>query len=249
MAKKIARYIDRRKYNYPKGYTVDGKAKTGFMPAKLGAKLFVTQNFAKIQKGDLPYTNLTTREKRVFRGKTSNTFANTFQFGKKRYYDPTGTIKTLLANQIPELENKRNLTNLLPEKDFVDYFNKELNPTKYADGSNSTLFDFVKGDNKAYYRDRSGTSLDIATKLQKTRESGREIQVIGLDGKKYTGTKAIEKMREYESEQLEKVKKETPDGQPIQLQIVYTSTSFNPYTNTITYNLNDTQVNDLNQTP
>ena len=39
------------------------------------------------------------------------------------------------------------------------------------------------------------------------------------------------------------------EGERIQLQIVYLSTNYNPFTNTVTYNLNDVQVNNLNQTP
>jgi hypothetical protein len=39
------------------------------------------------------------------------------------------------------------------------------------------------------------------------------------------------------------------DGDRIQLQIVYLSTDYNPFTNTVTYNLNNVQVNDLNNTP
>ena len=95
MAKKktpATKYID-RKYNYPKGYTERGKKKTGFMQSKLGAKLFVEANLEKIKKGLLPFDSLTTREKRIYRGKTSNTLQNTYRFGKDTFYDPTGTIR------------------------------------------------------------------------------------------------------------------------------------------------------------
>ena len=48
MAKKKTPQYQDRKYNYPKGFTKYGKAKTGFMPAAQGARTFVTNNFDKI---------------------------------------------------------------------------------------------------------------------------------------------------------------------------------------------------------
>ena len=126
--KSAPKYID-RKYNYPKGYTERGKKKTGFMNSKLGAKLFVEANLDKIKKGTIPYDSLTTREKRVFRGKTSNTLENTYRFGKETFYDPTGVLRKALDND-PKLKGKRDLTNLLPKQAFKEYFDQRINPTK-----------------------------------------------------------------------------------------------------------------------
>jgi hypothetical protein len=258
MAKKKSapKYID-RKYNYPKGYTERGKKKTGFAPSKLGAKLFVEANLDKIKKGTLPFDSLTTREKRIFRGKQSNTFANTFQFNKKNFYDPTGVLRKTLDN-IPALKGKRNLTNLLPESNFKDLFNQQINPTKgkikEKDRSkwlefSSSLYDFNKGEKKQFYRDESGSLMDIVTKLQKARKQGREVRVIDTDGSIKTGVLAIDRMREFEAEKLKQYVDKAKPGQNIQLQIIYISTDWNPYTNTVTFNLNNVQVNDLNQTP
>ena len=258
MAKKKSapKYID-RKYNYPKGYTERGKKKTGFAPSKLGAKLFVEANLDKIKKGTLPFDSLTTREKRIFRGKQSNTFANTFQFNKKNFYDPTGVLRKALDN-IPNLKGKRNLTNLLPEKDFKEFFDQRINPTKgklnEKDRSkwlefSSSLYDFNKGEKKQFYRDESGSLMDIVTKLQKSRKQGREIRVIDTDGSIKTGVDAIERMRSFEAEKVMQFTDAADEGDNIQLQIIYISTDWNPYTNTVTYNLNNVQVNDLNQTP
>ena len=259
MAKKktpTTKYID-RKYNYPKGYTQRGKKKTGFAPSKLGAKLFVEANLDKIKKGTLPFDSLTTREKRIFRGKQSNTFANTFRFKDKTYYDPTGVLRKALDN-IPNLKGKRNLTNLLPEKDFKEFFDQRINPTKgklnEKDRSkwlefSSSLYDFNKGEKKQFYRDESGSLMDIVTKLQKSRKQGREIRVIDTDGSIKTGVDAIERMRSFEAEKVKQFTDAAKEGDNIQLQIIYISTDWNPYTNTVTYNLNNVQVNDLNQTP
>ena len=258
MAKKKTptRYID-RKYNYPKGYTERGKKKTGFMPSKLGAKLFVEANLEKIQKGTLPFDSLTTREKRVYRGKTSNTLQNTYRFNKQTFYDPTGVLRKALDNN-PALKGKRDLTNLLPEKDFKEYFNQRINPTKgklnTTDRSkwlefSSSLYDFNKGDKKQFYRDESGSLMDIVTKLQKARKSGREVRVIDTDGSIKTGALAIDRMRSFEADKLKEFTDSAKPGQNIQLQIIYISTDWNPYTNTVTFNLNNVQVNDLNQTP
>ena len=256
--KKTAQYRD-RKYNYPKGFTKYGKAKTGFMPSAQGAKLFVEANLEKIKKGQIPFESLTTREKRVYRGKTSNTLANTFTFKDKRYYDPTGLLRKALDND-PKLKGKRDLTNLLPEEGFKAYFDNRINPTKGTKKLSekerskwlefsSSLYDFNKGEKKQFYRDESGSLMDIVTKLQKSRKQGREVRVIDTDGSIKTGVLAIDRMRAFEAEKLKQFVDKAKPGQNIQLQIIYISTDWNPYTNTVTFNLNNVQVNDLNQTP
>ena len=248
MAKKKTPQYQDRKYNYPKGFTKYGKAKTGFMPAAQGARTFVTNNFDKIKSGSIPFDSLTQREKRVYRGKNNPTFDNLYKYGDKTYYDPTRSLRKILDND-PNLKGKRDLTNFLKPDDFKNLFDQRLNPTKYADGTNSTLFDFKKGDKKGFYRDESGTLLDIVTKLNKIKRSGRNIRVIDTDGKIYLGSQAIDVMREFESTKLLDAMKGAKDGDRIQLQIVYLSTDYNPFTNTVTYNLNNVQVNDLNNTP
>ena len=248
MAKKKTPQYQDRKYNYPKGFTKYGKSKTGFMPASQGAKVFVTNNFEKIKSGFIPFDSLTQREKRVYRGKNNPTFQNLYRYDGKSYYDPTKSLRKILDND-PALKGKKDLTNFLKPEDFKNLFDVRLNPTKYADGTNSTLYDFKKGDKKGFYRDESGTLLDIVTKLNKIKRSGRNIRVIDTDGKTYTGTQAIDVMREFESSKLLDAMKGAKDGERIQLQIVYLSTDYNPYTNTVTYNLNNVQVNDLNNTP
>ena len=248
MAKKKNPQYQDRKYNYPKGFTKYGKSKTGFMPAAQGARTFVTNNFDKIKSGSIPFDSLTQREKRVYRGKNNPTFENLYKYGDKTYYDPTRTLRKSLDND-PALKGKRDLTNLLKPEDFKNLFDQRLNPTKYADGTNSSFYDFKKGDKKQFYRDESGTLLDIVTKLNKIKRSGRNIRVIDTDGKIYTGTQAIDTMRQYESDQLQKAIEAAKEGQQIQLQIVYLSTDYNPFTNTVTYNLNNVQVNNLKDTP
>ena len=249
MAKKKTQQYQDRKYNYPKGFTKYGKSKTGFMPAAQGARTFVTNNFDQIKSGSIPFDSLTQREKRVYRGKNNPVFQNLYTYQGKTYYDPTRTLRVQLQNDTGIPKNARDLTNYLKPDDFKRIFDQRLNPTKYADGSNSTLYDFVKGDKKGFYRDESGTLLDIVTKLNKIKRSGRNIRVIDTDGKIYTGTQAIDTMREFESDQLKKAIEAAKEGQQIQLQIVYLSTDYNPFTNTVTYNLNNVQVNNLKDTP
>jgi len=248
MAKKKTPQYQDRKYNYPKGFTKYGKTKTGFMPSAQGAKVFVNNNFDQIKKGIIPFDSLTQREKRVYRGKNNPTFENLYRYDGKSYYDPTRTLRKQLDN-VPELKGKRDLTNLLKPEDFKSLFDQKLNPTKYSDGSNSTFFDFKKGSKKGFYRDESGTLLDIVTKLNKIKRSGRNIRVIDTDGTIHLGTEAIEAMRRFESLKLEEAKEAADEGERIQLQIVYLSTDYNPFTNTVTYNLNNVQVNNLSDTP
>jgi hypothetical protein len=248
MAKKKTPQYQDRKYNYPKGFTKYGKSKTGFMPAAQGARTFVTNNFDKIKSGSIPFDSLTQREKRVYRGKNNPTFENLYKYGDKTYYDPTRTLRKSLDND-PALKGKRDLTNLLKPEDFKNLFDQRLNPTKYADGTNSTFFNFKKGDKKQFYRDESGTLLDIVTKLNKIKKSGRNIRVIDTKGVIHLGVKAIDVMRKFESDKLLEVTETAKEGQQIQLQIVYLSTDYNPFTNTVTYNLNNVQANNLKDTP
>jgi hypothetical protein len=56
-------------------------------------------------------------------------------------------------------------------------------------------------------------------------------------------------MRSFEAEKVKQFTDAADEGDNIQLQIIYISTDWNPFTNTVTYNLNNVQVNDLNQTP
>jgi hypothetical protein len=91
--------------------------------------------------------------------------------------------------------------------------------------------------------------MDIVTKLQKSRKQGREVRVIDTDGSIKTGVDAIERMRSFEAEKVKQFTDAADEGDNIQLQIIYISTDWNPFTNTVTYNLNNVQVNDLNQTP
>jgi hypothetical protein len=151
--------------------------------------------------------------------KQSNTFANTYQFNDKRFYDPTGILRKLL-DEIPNLKGKRNLTNLLPEKDFKEFFDQRINPVppKAKKGEitkkdrdkwlqfSSSVYDFNKGDNKQFYRDESGSLMDIVTKLQKSRKQGREIRIIDTDGSIKTGVDAIERMRSFEAEKVKSLK-------------------------------------------
>ena len=249
MAKKKTQQYQDRKYNYPKGFTKYGKAKTGFMPAAQGAKVFVNNNFDKIKSGSIPFDSLTQREKRVYRGKNNPVFQNLYTYQGKTYYDPTRTLRVQLQNDTGIPKNARDLTNYLKPDDFKRIFDQRLNPTKYADGTNSTLFDFTKGDKKEFYRDQSGTLLDIVTRLNKIKRSGRNIRVIDTSGEIKLGTEAIDAMRKFESDKLLEFMDKASEGERIQLQIVYLSTDYNPFTNTVTYNLNNVQVNDLNQTP
>ena len=111
MAKKKTPQYQDRKYNYPKGFTKYGKAKTGFMPSAQGAKVFVNNNFEQIKKGTIPFDSLTQREKRVYRGKNNKTFENLYTYQGKTYYDPTRTLRVQLDNVTTIPKGTRDLSN------------------------------------------------------------------------------------------------------------------------------------------
>lgn len=255
--------MKKRLYFYPKGF-IDkktGKKKTGFRPQKDGAKSFVKANFDDIRKGNLPYDNLTAQEKRIYRGLNNRSFENIYTFQGKRFYDPTGAVRFAL-DPIPDLKGKRNLTNLLSEKDFLSFFDKNRTTTrKIQEALNTSFYEFEKGSKKQYYRDKAGTLLDMVSRLKQFEKQGFSIQVIVSklfkDSKMINinkgdilfGPNAIAYLRNYESDALQEAQADAKPGEQVKLQVVYDEIKINPYRKTILIDTRKAQINDLAETP
>lgn len=241
--------MKKRLYFYPKGF-IDkktGKKKTGFRPSKEGAKSFVKANFDDIRKGNLPYDNLTAQEKRIYRGLNNRSFENIYTFQGKRFYDPTGAMRFAL-DPIPELRGKRNLTNLLSEKDFKSFFDKNKTTTKkIQEALNTSFYEFEKGSKKQYYRDKAGTLLDMVSRLKQLEKQGFKIEVINEDRKILTGADAIAFLRTYESDKLQEAQADAKPGEQIKLQIVYNEIQINPYRKTILIDIKKAKPNPMTE--
>jgi len=231
------RKIQDRKYHYPKGF-IDSrtkKKKTGFMPASKGAKIFVKGNFDDIRKGNIPYDSLTTREKSVYRALVSDRNQNTFYFEGRRYFDPTGVIKSQL-DKVPRLRDTKNLTNILSKQQFENLFNTNLAPAKSRENLNVSFFEFNKGDKINKHRSNKGNLLDVISSLKKLEKQGFKIDVDGFEGKS-----GIVQLKDYEAFEIQKFIDKHKSDEPIKVEMLY-KMNINPVNKTVSINTNDTQI-------
>jgi hypothetical protein len=244
--------IDRR-YHYPKGY-IDkktGRSKTGFMPASKGAQNFVKGNLQDIKRGNIPFDSLTARERKVFKSLTSDRKENTFSYEGKKYYDPTGVIRTILDRN-PATRSQNKLDNLISKQTFLDTFNQNRIPVKSIDKLNSTLFDFKKGDEKQRkdilvntkrYQSNYGNLLDIIKNLKRLERNGFKINVDNQ-----TGKQAIEELAKFETKKLTEQLKKYNKGDKVKFEIQY-NVQVNPFTKQININTKDSTINEMTNTP
>lgn len=233
----MAKKQDRR-YHYPKGY-IDKRtrrAKTGFMPPDKGAKIFVKGNFDEIKKGNIPFTSLTDREKKIFKGLVSDRNQNTFYFEGKRYYDPTGSVRFRL-NQVPRLKDQKKLDNLLTKQMFDTFFNTNYQPMKAKENLNVSLFQFKAGDKKnLHYRSNKGNMLDVIKNLKNYERAGYEIDVDGFKGKS-----GIIQLKDFEQEAIRKALEGKEFGDGVKFEILY-DLKINPKTKKIYIDTDKTKI-------
>jgi hypothetical protein len=230
-----------RKYNWPKGY-VDkrsGKAKTGFMNAKKGAQLYIKQNLDAIRRKEIPLDNLTTREKAIYRALVSPTQQNRFYFEGKQYYDPTGVVRSIL-DQDPDTAGKKNLTNLLTQREFQQLANKFIQPAGKQDLLNISQKRIVEGK-KMNYLTKGASNLDMAARLMRMLKRGYDIEV---DGKK--GKQALEALRNFEMKEIDKALKGKKNGN---IQIFYKGLKINPFDKKIKLSTSDSETRNFDDTP
>jgi hypothetical protein len=231
-----------RRYQYPKGY-IDkrtGKAKTGFMSAKQGARVYVKGNLEAIKRGDIPYESLTTREKQVFKGFTNPSQQNTFYFEKERIYDPSGTLRKIL-DQNPVTEGRKKLDNLITPQMAKTLFEGQLPAqAEKVDTWNLSQKRFKDGK-KIPYITRQGDNLDVISRLSRYFKRGYKIKVDGSEGKD-----ALEKLRKFEQREIQKALKDKKSGN---VQVWYQDITFNPADNEIIVDTDNVEIQDFDDTP
>jgi len=231
-----------RRYQYPKGY-IDkrtGKAKTGFMPSKKGARVYVKGNLEAIKRGDIPYESLTTREKQVFKGFTNPSQKNTFYFQGQRVYDPSGALRKILDTD-PITQGKQKLDNLITPDFAKTLFQSQLpSQAKKIDNWNVSQKIF-KGGKKLNYITRQGDNLDVIARLNRFLKQGYKIKVNDQQGKA-----ALEFLRKFENKKIQEKLKDRKSGN---VQVWYQEIRFNPDKKEISLDTKKTEVIDFDDTP
>jgi len=239
-----------KRYRYPKGHPKAGQ----FQTAKEGAKSFVRANFDKIAEGKIEIKKLTPQEKRVYAGLKGSDFANRFTYGKDKFYDPTGQLKTII---LPTTGGSRDLTNFFAKDQILPFLN--LNLQFAADDNRQT---FVKGylNDLQRYQKKNGVLLDVVKMVEKYSRRGYNLNVIDLDGESNPNVFGVNTLIDFENQMIENAgkiaKKRQRSANPfVRLKILY-KPIVNVLNKTITIDLRDldtgkdsNDIIDLSNTP
>ena len=233
-----------KRYRYPKGHPKAGQ----FQSAKEGARSFVRQNFDKIAKGELEIKKLSAQEKRIYAGLKGSDYGNRFNYGKQKFYDPTGQLKNII---LPITKGSRDLTNFFA-KDQIQPF-LDLNLQFAQDDQRQT---FVKGylDELQRYQKKNGVLLDIVKLVEKYSRKGYNLNVIDQDGESHPNVFGVKALVDFENDMIEAAgeiaKKAQRSKNPfVRLKINY-QPEINVFKKTITIDLQNmnTDLNDEENT-
>lgn len=222
-----------KRYRYPKGHPKAGQ----FQSAKEGARSFVRENFDKISEGKIEIKKLTPQEKRVYAGLKGSDFANRFSYGKQKFYDPTGQLKTIL---LPTTKGSRDLTNFFAKDQILPFLNLNL---QFANQENRQTF--VKGylDDLQRYQKKNGVLLDIIKLTEKYSKRGYTLNVIDLFGDTYPNALAVDRLTDFENTLIDKAGKIAAKDQRSKNPFVRLQINYQPMINvlnkTITIDLRD----------
>ena len=235
----------KKRYHYPKGY-IDkktGKAKSGFMPEKQGARVYVKGNIDNIKAGNIPYSSLSKREKAIYRALVSPVKENTFYFKGQQIYDPTGYLRNTLDN-FPATQGKNNLNNLIDPKFWNELTSGNIAPAQKLDLFNISQKRIDDGTKIPYYT-KQGTNLDVTGRLSRYINKGWDISVNGKKGKQ-----ALEELRKFEQKKIQE-KFEQSGMKNGNIQIYYKDIKFNPKKKKIQIKADDenTETTDFTNTP
>ena len=226
------------KYRYPKGHP---KA-VQFQPAKEGARQFVRDNFDKITAGKVSVKTLSPTEKKIYAGLKGSDFGNRYNFGKQKFYDPTGKLKNIIS---PITKGSRDLKNFL-SKDQVERFFSI--PQMFADPENSRTFILGRLKDLQNYQTKSGQLLDIVKLAEKYQRKGFSLEVTDTFGEMYPNALGVERLTQFENDKIDeaaKISRRAQGKNPfIRLKIDYMPV-INVYKKKIEINLNDVTVMDM----
>lgn len=222
-----------KRYRYPKGHPKAGQ----FQSAKEGARSFVRQNFDKIAKGELEIKKLSAQEKRIYAGLKGSDYGNRFNYGKQKFYDPTGQLKNII---LPLTDGSRNLTNFFAKDQIEPFLN--LNLQFAQDDQRQT---FVKGylDELQRYQKKNGALLDIVKLVEKYSRKGYNLNVIDRFGESNPNVFGVQALVDFENDMIEAAAKIAKKAQRsknpfVRLQINYQPV-INVFKKTITIDLQD----------
>jgi hypothetical protein len=225
------------KYRYPKGHPKAGQ----FQPAKEGAKQFVRDNFDKIAAGKVSVKSLSPTEKKVYAGLKGSDFGNRYNYGKQKFYDPTGKLKDLIS---PITKGKRDLTNFFDKEQITNFLDTSL---QFADPENRQTF--VKGylSDLQRFQKKNGALLDVVKMVERYSKRGYNLLVIDRDREQQPNVFGVQSLIDFENTMLEKAIKNAKEKQRtanpfIRLRINYTP-RVNVLNKTITIDLNDINTN------
>ena len=226
------------KYRYPKGHPKAGQ----FQPAKEGARQFVRDNFDKITTGKVSVKTLSPTEKKIYAGLKGSDFGNRYNFGKQKFYDPTGKLKNIIS---PITKGSRDLKNFL-SKDQVERFFSI--PQMFADPENSRTFILGRLKDLQNYQTKSGQLLDIVKLAEKYQRKGFSLEVTDTFGEMYPNALGVERLTQFENDKIDeaaKISRRAQGKNPfIRLKIDYMPV-INVYKKKIEINLNDVTVMDM----
>lgn len=226
------------KYRYPKGHPKAGQ----FQPAKEGARQFVRDNFDKITAGKVSVKTLSPTEKKIYAGLKGSDFGNRYNFGKQKFYDPTGKLKNIIS---PITKGSRDLKNFL-SKDQVERFFSI--PQMFADPENSRSFILGRLKDLQNYQTKSGQLLDIVKLAEKYQRKGFSLEVTDTFGEMYPNALGVERLTQFENDKIDeaaKISRRAQGKNPfIRLKIDYMPV-INVYKKKIEINLNDVTVMDM----
>ena len=226
------------KYRYPKGHPKAGQ----FQPAKEGARQLVRDNFDKITAGKVSVKTLSPTEKKIYAGLKGSDFGNRYNFGKQKFYDPTGKLKNIIS---PITKGSRDLKNFL-SKDQVERFFSI--PQMFADPENSRSFILGRLKDLQNYQTKSGQLLDIVKLAEKYQRKGFSLEVTDTFGEMYPNALGVERLTQFENDKIDeaaKISRRAQGKNPfIRLKIDYMPV-INVYKKKIEINLNDVTVMDM----
>jgi len=226
------------KYRYPKGHPKAGQ----FQSAKEGARQFVRDNFDKISAGKVSVKTLSPTEKKIYAGLKGSDFGNRYNFGKQKFYDPTGKLKNIIS---PITKGSRDLKNFL-SKDQVERFFSI--PQMFADPENSRTFILGRLKDLQNYQTKSGQLLDIVKLAEKYQRKGFSLEVTDTFGEMYPNALGVERLTQFENDKIDeaaKISRRAQGKNPfIRLKIDYMPV-INVYKKKIEINLNDVTVMDM----
>lgn len=191
-----------------------------FVNSRRGVREYIRQNLDTIRTGrtqGLRYEDLTTRERQSYSAQ------NRWRFGGQFVSNPFGFFNQFL----PVTRGDRNLDRFFSRQDFLDL-------------SNFTLDLTVTRNSEGQLQRTRGELFDIASSFMDYIRQDYQFNLITPDGDILTNLDAIDYLREWESETIDRFRQRGRErGRELDRIIINYETTVNREQRTIELNLND----------